>query len=287
MKRALCAFALAIAVTAALAASGSGATMATPVVTGFTPATGTVGSTVQINGSGFTGATMVKIGGTLASFTVDNDSTIHATVPNVPDTAAATRARIVVYQSKSNFGQSDDEFVVILTPKIKGFTPSSGPVGTTVEIRGTDLNSITSATLNGQPIPVDDSGPTNRGTLAHVTIPAGASTGTFTLTNPAGTSAPSAKAFKVTPTVTSFSPSSGPKGSVVQINGSSFTGATKVTFGGKAAQTFTVDNGTTIHATVPPKAVSGPIEVTTPAGKGASSTSFTVTPSLLTRSLGF
>jgi hypothetical protein len=278
MKRALCALVLTVGVVGAVAASGSGATTATPVVTSFSPTTGTVGSTVQINGSGFTGATMVKIGGTLASYTVDNDSTIHATVPNVPDTAAATRAKIVVYQSKSNFGASDDEFVVILTPKIKGFTPSSGPAGTIVEIRGTDLNSITGATLNGQPIPVVDSGPTNRGTLAHVQIPAGASTGTFTLTNPAGTSAPSAKAFKVSPTVSSFSPSSGPKGSVVQINGSGFTGATKVSFGGKAAQTFTVDNDSTIHATVPPKAVSGPIEVTTPGGKGASSSSFTVTP---------
>jgi hypothetical protein len=278
MRRALCALALAVGLTAALAASGSSATTATPVVTGFTPASGTVGSTVQVNGSGFTGATMVKIGGQLASFTIDNDSTIHATVPNVPDTAAATRAKITVYQSKSVFGSSDDEFVVVLTPKIKGFTPASGPAGTTVEIRGTDLNNITSATLNGQPVPVDSSGPTNRGTLAHVTIPAGATTGTFTLTNAAGTSAPSAKAFKVTPTVTGFSPSSGPKGSVVVINGSGFTGATKVTFGGKAALSFTVDNDGSIHATVPPKAVSGPIGVQTPSGKGASTASFTVTP---------
>jgi hypothetical protein len=277
--RLLFAFVLAAgALTGVLAASGSGARLATPVVTGFTPTSGTVGSTVQINGSGFTGATMVKIGGTLSSFVVDNDSTIHATVPNVPDTAAATRAKITVYISKAVFGSSDDEFIVILTPKIKGFTPAGGPVGSTVEIRGTDLNQITGATLNGQPIPVIDSGPGPTGTLAHVSIPPGASTGTFTLTNAAGTSAPSAKAFKVTPSVTGFSPSSGPKGSVVTITGSAFTGATKVSFGGKAAQTFTVDSSTQIHATVPPKAVSGPIEVTTPAGKGASAGSFTVTP---------
>jgi hypothetical protein len=127
-------------------------------------------------------------------------------------------------------------------------------------------------------VTVLDSGPTSRGTLAHVQIQPGSSTGAFTLTNAAGTGAPSDDDFKVTPAVTSFSPTSGPVGTVVQINGSAFTGARKVSFGGIAARAFTVDNDSTIHATVPPGALSGPIEVVTPSGKGSSSTSFTVTP---------
>ena len=57
-----------------------------PVVTGFSPGSGPVGSTVSVFGSGFTGATDVVFGlyataGQSASFTVVSDTEISATVP--------------------------------------------------------------------------------------------------------------------------------------------------------------------------------------------------------------
>lgn len=78
------------------------------------------------------------------------------------------------------------------------------------------------------------------------------------------------------PTVSSFTPSSGPPGTSVTITGINFTGATAVTFNGAAA-TFTVNSGTQVTATVPTGATTGPIAVTTPAGTGTSTASFTVT----------
>ena len=80
------------------------------------------------------------------------------------------------------------------------------------------------------------------------------------------------------PTITSFTPTSGPIGTVVTITGTNLTGATSVTFGGVAATTFTVNSATQITATVPTGAVTGTISVTTSTGTGTSASSFTVIP---------
>ncbi len=69
---------------------------------------------------------------------------------------------------------------------------------------------------------------------------------------------------------------SGPPGRLVTIDGTAFTGATRVLFNGKAAL-FKVKSYTEIRATVPAGATTGPITVVTPGGKGASKSSFTVT----------
>ncbi len=79
------------------------------------------------------------------------------------------------------------------------------------------------------------------------------------------------------PTVTSFSPTSGPVGTSVTINGTNFSGVTAVKFHGTAATTYTVNSTVKITATVPSGATTGPISVTTGAGTGTSSTNFTVT----------
>ena len=78
------------------------------------------------------------------------------------------------------------------------------------------------------------------------------------------------------PTISSFSPTSGPPGTTVTIKGTNLAGATKVTFGGKAG-TITSDTATKIKVTVPADAVSGKIQVKTPSGKVKSATNFTVT----------
>ena len=39
----------------------------------------------------------------------------------------------------------------------------------------------------------------------------------------------------------------------IEIDGTSFTGATKVAFGAVASLSFTVDDDSTIHAVVPPR----------------------------------
>jgi kumamolisin len=79
-----------------------------------------------------------------------------------------------------------------------------------------------------------------------------------------------------TPTITSFTPTSGPVGTSVTLTGTNLTGATAVTFNGTSAS-FTVTNATTITATVPTNATTGALSVTTTAGTATATTNFTVT----------
>jgi subtilisin family serine protease len=64
---------------------GGGGTPA-PTISGFSPASGGVGSSVTITGSNFTGATSVKFNGQSASFSVNSSTQITATVPNCSST---------------------------------------------------------------------------------------------------------------------------------------------------------------------------------------------------------
>lgn len=67
------------------------------------------------------------------------------------------------------------------------------------------------------------------------------------------------------PIITSIGPSDGAAGTTVTITGDGFLGATGVSFGGVAAQSFTVVNNATIQATIGSNGASGPVAVTTPA----------------------
>jgi hypothetical protein len=80
-----------------------------------------------------------------------------------------------------------------------------------------------------------------------------------------------------TPTITSFSPTSGSAGTSVTLTGTHFTGATAVKFNGTAVGSFTVASASSITTTVPAGATSGPVTVTTASGTGTSATSFTIT----------
>jgi hypothetical protein len=77
------------------------------------------------------------------------------------------------------------------------------------------------------------------------------------------------------PTVSGFDPPSALPGATVTISGAHFTGATSVTFNSISAS-FTFKDDDDLTATVPTNAKSGPISVTTSAGTGTSSASFTV-----------
>jgi hypothetical protein len=245
-----------------------------PHVTSFSPLSGVAGTpvTVTINGTQFTGATGVAFGGTAAqSFSVVSDTQISAVV------AVGTATGNVTVTGPSGTGTSSHPFVVVAPhPLIHTLSPGQGLPGSTVTILGQNLSGASAVTFGGV-LAISFSAADGSVTA---TVPAAALTGHVTVTTPGGT-ATSTGVYTViplvapTPTITSFTPSAGVHGVQVRIRGTRLTGATSVTFNGKPAS-FTVQNDTTILATVPIGATTGRITVTTPGGTATSAANFTI-----------
>ncbi|MBZ5544247.1 MAG: IPT/TIG domain-containing protein [Acidobacteriia bacterium] len=248
--------------------SGSFTVIPSPSITSFSPTSGLVGTTVTIAGSHFTGATTVAFNGTSSTFTVASDSQINTSVPS-----GATTGPISV-TTPGGTATSSTSFTVIVPPSISSFSPTSGFEGSSVTISGAGFTGATSVTFNG----LAASFTVASDTQIKTTVPSGATTGPIGVTTPVGT-ATSSSSFTVLhlPVIAYFSPTSGPSGTLVTINGSYFTGTTSVAFNGKKAS-FSVVSDSQITATVPKRATSGPISVTTPGGTTTSSTNFAVGP---------
>jgi uncharacterized repeat protein (TIGR03803 family) len=149
---------------------------------------------------------------------------------------------------------------------------TSGKVGAPVIILGNNLTGATSVSFNGTAATFTVAS----GTEIKTTVPDGATTGTVAVTAPKGT-LKSNVPFRVTPYITSFTPTSGPVGTPVTINGVSLTQTKNVTFGGVIATTFNVNSDIQVSANVPTGAKTGHIAITTLGGTAVSSGIFTVT----------
>jgi large repetitive protein len=259
-----------LAVPSALANGG-------PTINSFAPTCGPVGTKVDAMGNNFQGTTHVTFSGVEASFNVQSSHLVTATVP-----AGATTGKIGVVTDDGSDTSATD-FTVSSScapaPSISSFSPSSGPVGTSVTLNGTGLSGARAVKFGG--VGATSFSVNASGTKITTTVPSGAVTGKITVTTPGGT-ATSATNFTVTttataPTISSFSPKSGPVGTSVRISGSGFAGATAVRFNGVSASYTVNTQGTRIDTKVPTGATTGKITVTTPGGTATSATNFTVT----------
>jgi len=191
---------------------------------------------------------------------------------------------LISYSSKE--GANPPELVIVSgsgspaePPTIASFTPASGPVGSSVTITGSHFSGATSVHFNG----VDATFSVASDTQILTQVPNGATAGKISVTTPGGT-VESPTGFTVTapptiPTIASFTPTNGPVGTNVTINGSNFTGVSSVTFNNVASSNFSVISGNQIAAEVPAGATTGKIRVTNAAGTGVSAQDFVVTSS--------
>jgi uncharacterized repeat protein (TIGR03803 family) len=162
--------------------------LVTPQIKSFTPTSRPVGTSVVITGVSLTQTTKVVIGGKAASFTVNSDTQVTATVP-----AGAKTGQTISITTAGGTATSSGKLVVV--PVISSFTPTSGPVGTSVTVTGNSFTGTTSVTFGsvtaGSYQVISDAKVT-------AVVPTGALTGPIAVTTPGGT-ATSATSFTVTP----------------------------------------------------------------------------------------
>jgi large repetitive protein len=164
-------------------------------------------------------------------------------------------------------------YEVIRTGSVVTFIGDSGIVGATAKIVGQGFEGATAVSFNGTAA----SFTVKSDTYMTATIPAGATTGQVTVTEPGGTLT-SNENFNVLPTTRDFVPNNGPAGTVVTIYGMSLTQTTAVSFDGVAATGFSVVSDTELQATVPEGANTGFIKITTAGGSFTTCNKFYVTP---------
>jgi uncharacterized repeat protein (TIGR01451 family) len=230
-------------------------------ITGLSPACGPQGTVVLVNGVGFNTNSAVAFNGTPASsVTYVSASQLKAALPS-----AATTGPITVTNTAAPTGtvRSRPSYTVtpFAAPTVSSFSPPSGVTDAVISIQGTNLCGASSVKFGSHAARFSIVSPTQINT----TVPNGAVSAPISVTTPAGTAA-SPSSFIVTLSITSFSPGTGPPGTVVTINGLGFNTGSTVAFNGVASASVTYVSPDALKATVPADAPPGAISVTNTTG---------------------
>ncbi len=237
--------------------SVAGALTTAPTLTSFSPRQGAPDTAIILTGTNLSSVQGVMFNGIAASFTINSDNQLTAIVPRGASTGT------IAVTNPSGTSVSSQSFTVLPpAPTLTSFSPSSGAVGTTITLTGTNFVGTTAVTLAG----INTTFTVLSDTQMTVVVPADASSGIIKVTTPGG-SATSTNRFTLVlaPTISSFTPLSAAVGATVTISGTNLDSTTGVTFGGVAAAIISTAPST-VKATVPIAAVTGNIGITNPAG---------------------
>ena len=238
-----------------------------PTVTAINPTTGSPGTLVTLTGTGLIGTRQVLFGSVpAASFQPSIANQAFATVPY-----GAISGPITVVSS-SGVTATSPAFTYVggaaVVPTLN-FPATNAHVGDTLALSGTGFLGVSAVKLGGVPA----SFTTLSDTSMSVQVPLNAATGTVELDSFLGNAI--APGFKVIPTLTNFSPSSGAPGTAVSLTGTGFLGATSVAFGNTTLSNFIVYSANSAQANVAAGSASGPVAITASGLTAQSPASFT------------
>jgi len=237
-----------------------------PLISSITPTNGMPGDSIVIQGSNLGSAINVEFGLERSAFTAVSPSNIVARVPT-----NAVNARIQISTVAGTIA-SANPFAVL--PRIIAFNPRIGTTGTNVTLQGGGFHGVTAVEFGGTRAAFIF----RSSILVDAVVPSGASTGPIKLITTNGTFT-TTELFHLPARVTSFTPNSGKRGDLINIDGQNLSGTTRILFNGAEA-VFTVTSRTRLTATVPAAATTGRLTIETPAGAVLSSGTFNVVPVL-------
>jgi len=231
-----------------------------PHITSFQPTSAGQGDTVIISGTHFDSTLAVTFGGVAAhSFSILSDTVLWTTV------GTGATGKVMVFTRNGGIDSLSGFTFIVHTPppvpQVTSFIPDSARQHDTVLIRGHLFTGATGVSFGGVPAlsfhVITDSAlwaVVGNGSSGSVTVshsPYSGSLGGFVFIAPP----------TVAPHIISFFPDSARHGDTVSLIGTHLTGVTAVSFGGVAAQSFTILSDSLIWAIVSTGA-SGSVKVT-------------------------
>ncbi|TPE45516.1 IPT/TIG domain-containing protein [Pontibacter mangrovi] len=261
-----------------------------PEITSFSPTQGKVGDEVVLTGWFLNQVEGVQFNGTAAEFTLNPDNTITAIVP-----VGATTGKLSLVEGNETVFTTEADFTVFPAPIITSFDPTEGVANTLVTITGENFQGLSKVTFLGTEAEGDeyDANLTavdlaTVSTEFMVPVPTEAVTGKIQVTAAGGTATSEADFVVPAPTDITFEPTTSYANQQVTIRGRYLENASEITFNGRPVANIGIvidelEDGTgnftgyqTVTVKAPFDAGTGPIVVTTPAGKGTSEDNYTV-----------
>jgi hypothetical protein len=236
-------------------------TVVGPTLISITPNTGRTGSVVPVTltGTFLTGASAINFSGagvTASNIVVVNPTTVTATITIAVNAGASARSLSVV-----TAGGTTNSLVggfTVVTPTLTSIAPNSGVRGSIVPVTltGTNLTGASAINFSGAGVTASNIVVVNPTTVtATITIAAnaGASARSLSVVTAGGNTNTLVGGFTVVaPTLTSLTPNTGARGSVVSVTltGTYLTGATAINFSGAGVtvSNIIVVNPTTVTA---------------------------------------
>jgi len=236
-----------------------------PAITMTSSVVKEVGSTLSLSGTNLGSVIAITIGTVNAAFSIVNSTTIVITVP----AGVVSGSKI----SATNPGGTTTTTKFVFQAPVIATTTAAAKAGQTVTVTGTNLVATAvgfSGMKSAKPV-------INTGSTLTFVVPTGALTGPIKITTGAGVVyTTSFTVTPPTPTVTSFTPTTGKNGlTVVTVKGTNLNGAT-VTIGSTPVTLSAGATSTSLKFTIPAGATSGRITVTTGGGSATATSTLTI-----------
>ncbi|MFH1131563.1 MAG: IPT/TIG domain-containing protein, partial [Pseudomonadota bacterium] len=240
-----------------------------PVISGFSPKKGEVGTLVRISGNNFNSTDYVELGDQRVVIRNRGPNFFEVVVGKQPSGPFAVKGEA----QRSTI--SKDHFNVVGPPVVRDFAPNSGSPGTRITFQGMGFESSDQVFIDSALLTVR----TVSSTQIVAELPAGVNSGKLSIKR-GSTTYPISGIFQVIlpPTITNISPTDGPPGTKVQIVGTNFSKRDSVLLSGMNLPIVGKRLPNELSVKIPPKARTGRIVVVSDSGSANSPTHFQVTP---------